>query len=709
MNPTLQDISNHITPILDFPREGIVFRDISPLLLNNKLFNHAIDLMAKKVIKNNIKPDFIAGFESRGFLFRELANKLDCGFVMIRKPNKLPNCKTIEYEKEYGKDSICITNCVPENSNVLLVDDLLATGGTVYAGYELIKSINCNPIGAINLIQLCDLQLNQKLHNIQEYQNFKIMSVLLYQCDNQLQQLDINLNKEELIQKTYIPLILQKEIYDKFEQVVFCHPTLDSLANKYITLNYELARKGTINWNTFPDGKPNITFESVEQIENKKIVFFLNLYDTSILFEQLSMLMVLPRQFIKTLDIYITYFSVGTMERVDKEGILATAETMSKIISSCIENTTCGGKPTIHIWDIHALPNRFYFDHNHVNVRLHSGIPFLIEHVTINTIIVFPDDGACKRFKHFFPHNKTIVCSKIRENDKRVIRITDKINFPKDQEQQITYDEIIIVDDLIQSGGTLIKCKEALEQLGYNKISAYVTHAVFPNEGWNKIVRANFHKFYTTNTIPQVTEQIKKYSCFHVFNIFTTTNEREDIIIFVPSHNKQKLQAVYNAYYKLYSKIDKCFNFNIIVKGINVPSNVPEQPINEQGMKGAKNRCNNLHEYLKINNIDFNYICSLENSVTIKDDICYDICNSFVKYGEENIKGEYYSHETNVIIPKEYVDVCIENNQNITIGQVIQDKTGIPKNSWHEFFNELKLTRVEIMEKTIITCNLIIS
>jgi adenine phosphoribosyltransferase len=687
MSFTLQDISNAINVVPNFPKDGIMFRDISELLLNNKLFNFVIDEMAKLVKKYELKPDYIAGFESRGFLFRELASKLECGFVMIRKPNKLPNSITIEYEKEYGTDSLSITNCIPKNSNVLLIDDLIATGGTVYGGYQLIKAIECNPIGCINLIELIGLNVNENLLQTK----IPILSLLKYYFDSNSLILDKILNVNLSI-INYVPI---KNSHTE-NTIVFCHPSIDSLANNYITSHPD-SRKGVIIWDQFPDTQPNITFESMEQLENKDIVFFLSLYDTSILFQQLSMLMVLPRQFINSLNIYITYFSVGTMERVDKEGMLATAETMAKIISNCIEITKTN-KPVIHIWDIHALPIRFYFNSEKVIIKLHSGIPLLTNNINANSIIVFPDDGACKRFKHFFSHFKIIVCSKVREGNNRIIKITDKLNFP-DNEEDVIYDEMIIIDDLVQSGGTLIKCKETLEKLGYKNISAYVTHSVFPNNGWNKIINSNFHKFYTTNSIPEVTDKLVNKPQFQIFNLFESNNNSSPNIIYVATHNIQKLQAVYDSFSKN--------NKHIIIKGVNVSSNIHEQPIGiNETREGCKNRLYNLIQYLKLNNIKYDHCISIENGIRKLEnnedyeDFCYIIMNN--KYNQtKNEILEIVSTCSNPIVPLKYVDMCIEKNQNITIGQIIQNKTGIPKDNWHQYFNDDKKTRVDIICATL--------
>lgn len=160
----LQEISNSISVVKDFPKEGIYFRNISPLLANYELFNLTIKLMAELVRKSGLNFDYIAGMESRGFLFIQLANQLGCGFVMLRKPGKLPNVETFSYKKEYGIDTLTIEkNIIKENSNVLIVDDLIATGGTVYTANELIKKIGSNAVGAITLIELLGLEMDDRL------------------------------------------------------------------------------------------------------------------------------------------------------------------------------------------------------------------------------------------------------------------------------------------------------------------------------------------------------------------------------------------------------------------------------------------------------------------------------------------------------------------------------------------------------------------
>ncbi len=136
------DLKQFIRNIPDFPKQGILFRDITTLLKDPKAFNYALDELYNSIIDKNITK--VVAIESRGFIFGSLlANKLNAGFVPIRKPNKLPGEKIVEeYSLEYGTDKIeihkdAITSC----DNILLHDDLLATGGTMLAACKLVEKL----------------------------------------------------------------------------------------------------------------------------------------------------------------------------------------------------------------------------------------------------------------------------------------------------------------------------------------------------------------------------------------------------------------------------------------------------------------------------------------------------------------------------------------------------------------------------------------
>jgi len=159
-----EKIKNSIRDIPDFPKKGIVFKDITTLLNNGKLFSEVIDYYANKY--KNV--DFICGIESRGFIFgAAIAAKTKKGFVPLRKKGKLPFTTVAEkYALEYGFDEIEIhidafKNI--KNPEVLLIDDLIATGGTAEAAVKLIRKLNANIVGAEFLIELSFLDGAEKL------------------------------------------------------------------------------------------------------------------------------------------------------------------------------------------------------------------------------------------------------------------------------------------------------------------------------------------------------------------------------------------------------------------------------------------------------------------------------------------------------------------------------------------------------------------
>ena len=132
----VSDLKKYIRDIPDFPKEGIIFKDISTLLKDPQAFQKSIDTLAKAFKKARVR--YVVGVEARGFIFgAALAYKLSAGFVPVRKKGKLPyKTKSVTYQLEYGVDTLEIhTDAIPPHSRVLVVDDLLATGGTVQSGH----------------------------------------------------------------------------------------------------------------------------------------------------------------------------------------------------------------------------------------------------------------------------------------------------------------------------------------------------------------------------------------------------------------------------------------------------------------------------------------------------------------------------------------------------------------------------------------------
>ena len=160
----MEHLKKYIHEIKDFPKEGILFKDINPIYKEPRIWNQLM-LPLQKLISIS-KPDYIAGIESRGFISASaLAFKLDVGFIPIRKPNKLPGkIIGINYQLEYGEDRLELQqNLLIKNSKIILVDDLLATGGTATAAGELIKEAGGILIGYAFLIELTKLNGRKKL------------------------------------------------------------------------------------------------------------------------------------------------------------------------------------------------------------------------------------------------------------------------------------------------------------------------------------------------------------------------------------------------------------------------------------------------------------------------------------------------------------------------------------------------------------------
>jgi adenine phosphoribosyltransferase len=157
-------LTDHIRDIPDFPKPGILFRDITPLLANPEAFGESIRQMAQQVTGRKI--DVIAAAEARGFLFAPpLAIELNLPLVPIRKPGKLPY-QTIShtYDLEYGSDTLEIhTDAIPSGANVLVVDDLLATGGTIEACCRLVEKAGGRVEACLFLIELSGLGGAEKI------------------------------------------------------------------------------------------------------------------------------------------------------------------------------------------------------------------------------------------------------------------------------------------------------------------------------------------------------------------------------------------------------------------------------------------------------------------------------------------------------------------------------------------------------------------
>lgn len=172
----MHEVEKYIRSIKDFPEEGIIFRDITTVIQDPKGLKLAVDAMADKV--KNLDFDVVVGLEARGFIFgMPIAYLLGKSFVLVRKKGKLP-CETISesYDLEYGKAEIEIhTDSIKPGQKVVLVDDLIATGGTIEAAIKLIERLGGEVVDCLFLVELAGLKGRERLSN------YNVDSVVAYE------------------------------------------------------------------------------------------------------------------------------------------------------------------------------------------------------------------------------------------------------------------------------------------------------------------------------------------------------------------------------------------------------------------------------------------------------------------------------------------------------------------------------------------------
>eukprot|EP00043_Microstomoeca_roanoka_P015575 m.156107 g.156107 ORF g.156107 m.156107 type:complete len:355 (-) comp16288_c0_seq2:205-1269(-) len=309
------------------------------------------------------------------------------------------------------------------------------------------------------------------------------------------------------------------------EVLLYFHPTMQEVAERVgehvLSLQQasscqikRLDVRDDIIWDRFKDGFPNLFIKRAEDIKSRDVIFLANFYPSQLIFEQLAVLYMLPRYMAKSLTIVLPYFPTATMERIDDEGQIPTAVTLAHMLSAV--PLTRSGPPQVIVYDIHTLQERFYFSDT-VVPRLESAIPLLQQRiqeqfVPSDVVIVFPDEGAHKRFSKRLKSYSCLACSKRREGDKRIVFLPD--------EDDLKDKDVVIVDDLVQTGGTLRSCASVLRGRGARTVSAFVTHAVFPEQSWKKIAETNdFDHFWFTDTCPESARELDGVKPFELLSI----------------------------------------------------------------------------------------------------------------------------------------------------------------------------------------------
>ncbi len=271
---------------------------------------------------------------------------------------------------------------------------------------------------------------------------------------------------------------------------------------------------GEIDWKRFPDVFPDIFIRNKGELKKKHVSFLACFDRPEVIFEQMSVLYDLADFKPKSFRILLPYFPTGTMERVDTEGQIATAATLAQMISA-VAPAGPGNVP-LYLWDVHALQIRHYFGPN-IAPTFKTGTRQLKTALGgADVTIAFPDEGAWKRFKTMFldengdPQYPFVICRKVRDGNKRIVSISEGVASGR---------RVIIIDDLIHSGGTILECAAALRAAGALSVGVYVTHGVMENDAWKKFMDAGLEVVWITDSCPTTAALVDGKGPFKVLTL----------------------------------------------------------------------------------------------------------------------------------------------------------------------------------------------
>lgn len=619
---------NDIPTIPNYPKPGIWFRDISPLLQYPYL-----DTIAKEIYTKfeSQRVNVVCGLESRGFIFAPLiANLFKCRFVMIRKPGKLPGkTVSVKYEYEYSSGELHVQEgAIKPNDGVLIVDDVIATGGSIRGAIKLVQMVGGKVVG-IGAVLKIRLDSNPKF-DVKEYSIYDPYRPVMMDMYPPMPSTDI-------------------------QTVVLYTPDMNHVIRR---IRKDCVR--SIIWDAFPDKYPNIRIP--DWLRGKDVILVASTVDVNNLVGLASVMRVIPRQSPKSFTVICPYFGAGTMERVEKVGQIATADTVGSVLTTDMQPTQSG--PTVfRVCDLHAPGSRWVFKHEGVCYIPDSALPLILEEYDLmrdglKWAVVFPDEGSYKRsrelIQQLYPKIPFIICAKMRKGNNREISIcsyegVDDIN---------SLDCVLIVDDLMQSGGTLYQCALLFKKMGL-KVDAGITHLVAPNREFTKFYRGAewdvFDNFLVSDSIYQPVEGMEP---FRVVSLVEKVVPYDRLNVAITTTSKQKIRAL-----KTLFKIGETF-----VK----ESSVSPQPLSrEETEKGAGNR---LMEYM--------------NCVSIENGIWDGKDRAVIKI-RKIIDGKTYDStliSDGVEVSKDVMDTFEKlriENPNITVGDVYKNLYGYDSTNWH--------------------------
>lgn len=638
--------------------ESITFINIAPAL------NDPLDVLTNRLGLET--GDVILGVPTRGIPWANyLAKGTGAQVISLYKEegNKVPGLEFFaEAATVYsgGKKTRFLVDPIDlevlrKAHSIWIADDVCESGSTLKALYDRCESL-CKNVRAVPFVSFSDSP-----------QEHWILPFCVYDRERQF-----FVPGDRLLGKHHSILFTLRGSFSSGGSKVYGLPTMSDLMVAYCA-SHEGATIGDISWKKFPGGAPNIVFAPPPK--NQNVVF---IYDgTSSDKNQDGVVHALARNCTGKMTVIVPYLSSGTMERVDVEGTLATAQT--HLYSLCTGMPrTAKGPVKLKICTIHQTGTRFYTGEN-VFYQPWNILPRLVQQYRTHCpefVVAFPDDGAYKRFGSLSEGRSCVVFSKIREGSKRLLTLQLQKG-PK----TLKGSHVVIVDDLVRSGSTMMEAAKKCKEEGAASVTAIFVHADFdPGKAVPFAQCPYFDRIYCSDSVPRKVRklQLAAPSRVLVHSIFKNHQVHLNMPL-VASLSEEKLWAA-----------------RMVMEGEGiwagaVPSHVPEQPFDEEGPRGCENRLYGCTFLCLGRSIAMeSYIVDSEEQVT-------DVTAS-----EEHVQAMWTDMNGKIItghceqpfsIPADILELVVSRSSK-SVGALLQERYNLSNASeWLEHFGEFKLSR----------------
>lgn len=657
--------------IPDFPKPGVSFLNMWPTFNDPERLHAFVTSVCAHLAQEPLEA--IVAIESRGFPWGALlAFQLRVPLVPVRKPGKLPGAvHRLASTNEYGSTDLELPqNMLRPGQRVLLVDDVLATGGTLVAAAELVKAAGARPFAV-----WCWAETQPALGGRERIAEAGLQ-LWLGDCAQ--------------------PVVREGKVPSDVGFHVLYTPSMAALAQQLATLWPTLFGLRSVEWRRFPDGTPNIKFPG--DLMGQRVVFLASMSalptdDKRFFEDQLSLLSILPRQGLRSLDILVPFYPVGTMERVESPGELATADTFALITGAALQALTLEGPATLSMFDLHNMTTRFSFP---ASVRMMpltalSGLWDELEVLKERLAVVFPDEGSYKRFRALVPPQYGMVeCGKDRST--RDVQIARLHHCP----DLGTVEHFVIVDDLVHSGGTLLGCVKTLRaEYPGAKVSVYCTHGVFEKREYVKFKDQGLSNVWITDTVPErATLLARSGPPFRVLPIAPTFVQSllvsrgiqlrpEWQHVTLMSCSEVKKHAVKSALTSLFFG-----RFHLRCEEAATPGRV-EQPVGlDETLRCAVQRIQAAPR-------DSSWVVAVESG--IDDTTLQDVAVAVVKFPS----GRYVGGQSEGVPVALDIWEEFQATRTGTVGQIYAARRGLPHDNWQHSPNRTTQIRQAVMQAVL--------